>query len=84
MFHIDSLFLPVFLEVCAMNFDEKLTDIDPMASAIRPKLSLLDTHFDYVPSTKTDVTKTWRKHGWKPLEEVIAAQLKIVRGKAKS
>jgi hypothetical protein len=66
-----------------MNFDEKLTDIDPMASAIRPKLSLLDTHFTYVPSTKTDVTRTWRKHGWKPLEEVIAAQLKIVRGKGK-
>ena len=67
-----------------MNFDEKLTDIDPMASAIRPKLSLLDTDFDYVPSTKTDVTQTWRKHGWKPLEEVIAAQLKIVRAKGKN
>ena len=84
MFHLDSLFLPVFSEVCAMNFDEKLTDIDPMASAIRPKLSLLNTHFAYVPSTKTDVTQTWRKHGWKPLEEVTAAQLKIVRGKGKN
>jgi hypothetical protein len=84
MFHLDPLFLPVFSEVCAMNFDEKLTDIDPMASAIRPKLSLLDTDFAYVPSTKTDVTQTWRKHGWQPLEEVIAAQLKTVRGKDKN
>jgi hypothetical protein len=83
MFHLDSLFLPIFSEVCAMNFDEKLTDIDPMASAIKPKLSVLDTHFAYVPSTKTDVTQTWRKHGWQPLEEVIEAQLKKVRAKGK-
>jgi hypothetical protein len=84
MFSLNPFLLPIFSEVCNMIFDEKLTDIDPMASAIRPKLSLLDTHFDYIPSTKTDVTKTWRKHGWKPLEEVLEAQLKIVRGKGKS
>ena len=66
-----------------MNFDEKLTDIDPMASAIRPKLSLLDSHFNYVPSGKTGVQETWRKHGWQPLGEVVEAQLKKVRGKGK-
>ena len=66
-----------------MIFDDKLIDIDPMASAIKPSIKLLDARFDYTPSTKTDVTKTWRKHGWKPLEEVIAAQLKIVRAKGK-
>jgi hypothetical protein len=66
-----------------MIFDEKLTDIDPMASAIRPKITLLNNQFDYVPSGQTNVQETWRKHGWKPLEEVLAAQLKIVRGKGK-
>lgn len=83
MFYHDTFLLPIFLEVCDMIFDEKLTDIDPMASAIRPSITLLDGRFNYVPSTKTDVTQTWRKHGWKPLEEVLAAQLKIVRGKGK-
>jgi len=61
----------------------ELNEIDPMASAIRPQVTLLDKQFAYVPSGQTDVTQTWRKHGWKPLEEVVLAQLKIVRGKAK-
>ena len=31
--------------------------------------SLFDPAFKYVPSTATDVTQTWRKHGWTPIEE---------------
>ena len=29
-----------------------------------------DPNFVYVPSASTDVQKTWRKFGWKPLEEL--------------
>ena len=29
---------------------------------------LLAQGFDYVPSSKTDITLTWRKAGWIPIE----------------
>ena len=29
---------------------------------------LLAHGFDYVPAAKTDITQTWRKAGWTPIE----------------
>jgi hypothetical protein len=29
---------------------------------------LLNPDFKYVPAAATDVTQTWRKFGWKPIE----------------
>lgn len=36
-----------------------------------PRKSLLQGA-DYTPAAKTDVTKTWRKSGWMPKEEIEA------------
>jgi len=32
-------------------------------------LTILDPKFKYTPAAQTDITQTWRKHGWKPLAE---------------
>jgi hypothetical protein len=35
---------------------------------IIPANNILNNDFIYVPSAKTDVTQTWKKYGWKPIE----------------
>jgi hypothetical protein len=34
-----------------------------------PRPSILDSRFKYTPAAFTDITKTWRRFGWKPLAE---------------
>jgi len=34
---------------------------------VRPQ-TLLDKKFVYVPASATDVTQTWKKFGWQPIE----------------
>ena len=37
---------------------------------MKPTRSILDKQFQYIPASNTSVTETWRKHGWKPQDEV--------------
>ena len=52
----------------------RLDDVQVLGAAVKPHESLLDGR-EWVPSTQTDVTRTWRKFGWRPIAE-IEAELK--------
>jgi hypothetical protein len=45
-----------------------IKDLPRSPSPARAPVSILDPKFVYVPAAKTDVTQTWRKYGWKPIE----------------
>lgn len=51
----------------------RLDAVEVLGAAVRPVESLLDGR-EWVPSTQTDVTRTWRKFGWRPIAEIEAEQ----------
>ena len=46
-----------------------LTPIPAIKSPIKPFIGLLEG-MDYTPAKYTNVTETWRKHGFKPPSEL--------------
>ena len=49
----------------------RLDDVSVLGATVRPVESLLDGR-EWVPSTQTDVTRTWRRFGWRPIAEIEA------------
>ena len=50
---------------------ETLRDVELLASAVHPSQSLFEGR-EWIPANSTDVTKTWRRFGWKPIAELKA------------
>ena len=50
---------------------ERLSDVEVSAAYLKPSMGLLDGR-EWTPSSQTDVTRTWRKFGWKPIAELKA------------
>jgi hypothetical protein len=36
-------------------------------------MKITDPRFKWIPSAKTDITKTWKRNGWKPTTEAERA-----------
>lgn len=49
----------------------RLDYVEVSGAYVKPVESLLDGR-EWVPSSQTDVTKTWRRFGWKPIAEIEA------------
>ena len=49
-------------------------ELEPQDTPRLPCPLVDDPNFKYVPAAATDVTKTWRKLGWKPMEELKGEQ----------
>jgi hypothetical protein len=49
----------------------RLDDVQVLGATVKPVESLLEGR-EWVPSTQTDVTRTWRKFGWRPIAEIEA------------
>lgn len=52
---------------------ETIRDVELLASSVSPAVGLLEGR-EWVPANNTDVTRTWRKFGWRPIAEIKAEQ----------
>jgi hypothetical protein len=50
---------------------ETMRDVELLASSVNPAVGLLEGR-EWIPANNTDVTRTWRRFGWRPIAEIIA------------
>ena len=50
---------------------ERLSDVEVSAAYLKPATGLLDGR-EWTPANQTDVTRTWRRFGWRPIAEIEA------------
>jgi hypothetical protein len=50
---------------------ERLHDVEVLPATIKPVQGLLEGR-EWTPASQTDVTRTWRRFGWKPIAEIEA------------
>lgn len=50
---------------------ERLDHVEISGAYVKPAESLLEGR-EWVPSQQTDVTRTWRRFGWRPIAEIEA------------
>jgi hypothetical protein len=48
---------------------ETIRDVELLASSVSPSVGLLEGR-EWIPANNTDVTRTWRRFGWRPLAEI--------------
>jgi hypothetical protein len=48
-----------------------MRDVELLASSVNPSVGLLEGR-EWIPANNTDVTRTWRRFGWRPIAEIIA------------
>lgn len=58
---------------------ERLDYVEVSGAYVKPAESLLDGR-EWVPSSQTDVTRTWRRFGWRPLAEIREEEEAKARG----
>lgn len=50
---------------------ERLSDVEVSAAYLKPVQGLLEGR-EWTPASQTDVTRTWRRFGWRPIAEIEA------------
>lgn len=50
---------------------ETLREVELLASSVSPSVGLLEGR-EWIPANNTDVTRTWRRFGWRPIAEIKA------------
>jgi hypothetical protein len=68
--------LMIDIETLGKNYSpfkppEPLEAVQVLGSQINPAMGLLEGR-EWIPAAQTDVTRTWRKFGWRPLAEIAA------------
>jgi len=73
MSKLKNLMIDIELETQNRVFKrlETIRDVELLASAVNPAIGLLDGR-EWIPANNTDVTRTWRRFGWRPIAEIKA------------